>query len=47
MSAEPVRAWKVDQLDRLVITLQCANMPLDRNARIITDALAKACQTIE
>jgi hypothetical protein len=42
-----VRAWKVDQFDGLVIGLQCTDVPLDSDARIITDALAHACQAIE
>jgi hypothetical protein len=47
MRAESVCTGKVNQFDGLVVRLQCANVPLNRDARVISDALAKACQAIK
>ncbi len=47
MCAESVRARKVDELDGLVVRLQRSGVPLDRDARVIADALPQTSQTIE
>ena len=48
MSAKPVRARQVDEFDGLaVIRLQRADVFLDRDARIVADALPQARQAIK
>ena len=40
-------AGKINQLDGLVVCLQSADVAFDGDARVVTDALSHACQTIE
>ena len=47
MSAKPVSARQVDEFYRLVVRLQRANVFLDRDARVIADALPQAGKAIK
>ena len=45
--AQRVRTRKVDQLERFLADPERTDMPLDRNARVITDSLTQSGQSIE
>ena len=47
MRTQAMSAWQIDQLHRLAIELQLADMPFDGYAWVITDALPQAGQSIE
>ena len=47
MGTEPVRAWQVDEFDRLIVGLERADMTFDGDARIISDSLPQPRQAIE
>jgi hypothetical protein len=47
MGTETMCARKINQLNRLVVRLQRADVSFDGDARIVTDALSQARQTIK
>ena len=42
-----MRAWQVNEFEGDIVGLQQANVPLDRNARVVADTLAQTRQSIE